>query len=122
MVNDDSYKTLDELRALAEELRTVFGRERAAIAALDHSELEQLAATKQRLGRQLAELREPALATGSAAVRDVFEAIRVEARATAMLAATANQAVRALLGYAPAGYDRRARTVSQPPLRILAER
>jgi hypothetical protein len=50
----------------------------------------------------------------------VLTAIRVEARATAMLAATANQAVRALLGYEPAGYDRRAKRISQSPTRILA--
>ena len=41
-------------------------------------------------------------------------------RATAMLAAAATEAVRALLGTEPTGYDRRARSVNSPQLRLLA--
>jgi len=50
----------------------------------------------------------------------LFEAIRVEARATAMLAAAATQAVRAMLGYEPAaGYDKKARQLPTGPTRVL---
>ena len=88
---------LDELRRVGEELRAVFADERRAIAALDHARLEQIAEHKRALAERLAELREPALASGSPAVRELFAAIQLEARATAKLAAEASQAVRALL-------------------------
>lgn len=119
-----AFATLDELRRVGEELRQVFADERRAIAALDHVRLEQLAAAKRALATRLGELRAPAFATGSPAVRDLFAAIGVEARATAMLAATANDAVRALLGYEPgaAAYDRRARRVTPTTTRILGVR
>jgi hypothetical protein len=113
--------SLDELRRIAEELRTVFASERAAIATLDHGQLETLAQTKRELATRLGALRDAGLET-SPAVRDLFAAIRVEARATAMLAQTANQAVRALLGYETGGYDRRGGRITQGPSRILAAR
>jgi hypothetical protein len=112
---------LDELRRLGEELRQAFADERAAIAALDHARLEQVATHKRALAERLAEVREPALATGSSAVRDLFTAIRAEAHATAMLAAAASQTVRALLGYeSTGGYDKRGVHRTTGPMRLLA--
>jgi hypothetical protein len=112
---------LDELRRIGEELRQVFADERHAISALDHARLEAIATHKRALAERLGELREPALATGSAAVRDLFAAIRVEAHATAMLAAAASQTVRAMLGYeSTGGYDRKAQRVITGPIRLLA--
>ncbi len=103
-------QSLQELRQLGEELRQAFADERRAISSLDHGRLEQLAAHKELLANRLADLRGAALATGSPAVRDLFAAIRIEAHATAILAATAAQAVRGMLGYQTSGgYDRRAR-------------
>jgi hypothetical protein len=117
-----SDRTLHELRQIGEELRQAFADERRAISSLDHERLVQLAAHKERLASRLAELREPALATGSPAVRDLFAAIRIEATATAMLAAAAAEAVRALLGYeSSGGYDRRAkRTITVAPRLMTA--
>lgn len=109
----------DEARQLAEELRAVFARERSAIGALDHAALETLAREKLAV---VEALRRCAAALGPAAVelRELFAALRVEAQASAMLAATATQAVRALLGYEPQGtYDRQARRAEQPPLRTV---
>jgi hypothetical protein len=88
---------LAELRRVGEELRAVFVEERRAIAALDHARLEQIAEHKRVLAERLADLRDPALASGSPAVRELFAAIRLEARETAKLAAAASEAVRALL-------------------------
>src|SRR5688572_15891709 len=113
---------IDELRRLAEELRSVFADERVAISKLDHARLETLAQTKRELATRLGAIRDAALAENSPAVRDLFAAIQIEARATAMLASTANQAVRALLGYQPAGYGRRGQSLTQGPSRILAAR
>lgn len=112
---------LDELRRLGEELREVFTEERRAIATLDHARLELVAVRKQALARDLAELR-PKITTHDAIVRDLFEAIRIEAQATAMLAAAATEAVRAVLGYDTRsnGYDRHARPITTGPTRTLA--
>src|SRR5262245_34827385 len=107
---------LDELRRLGEELRQAFAEERVAISELDHERLEELAGTKRALAERLATYKPTTCPT----LRALFEAIRIEARATAMLAATATQAVRAMLGYEPAaGYDKRARQLSNGPTRIL---
>lgn len=101
---------LNELRRIGEELREVFAAERRAISSLDAAGLEQLAVHKEQLASKLSELRGPALATGVPSVKDLFIAIRVEAQATAILAATAAQAVRGMLGFeTTGGYDRRAR-------------
>jgi len=109
---------LDQLRLLGEELRAAFAAERAAIASLDHARLTELAEHKRRIADELAALRDAV--TPCPEVHDLFVAIQVEARATAMLAAAATEAVRALLGTEPTGYDRRARSVSSPQLRLLA--
>jgi hypothetical protein len=112
---------LDDLRLVGEELRQAFADERRAIVQLDHARLEALAQHKTRLAYRLAELREPALATGARSVRDLFVAIRTEARATAMLAATAASAVRAMLGYeTTGGYNRHAKPTSGLIGRVLA--
>ncbi len=109
-----------ELRHLGDELRTAFAEERAAISALDHVKLGALAQRKQEIASRLSELREQ-LDVRAPFVRDLFMAIQVEARATAMLAAAATAAVRSLLGYEPvASYDRRARQQTSPPGRVLA--
>jgi hypothetical protein len=105
-----SDQVLHELRQVGEELRQVFADERRAISSLDAAGLEKLAIHKELLANKLSELRAPALATGVSAVKDLFIAIRVEAQATAILAATAAQAVRGMLGFETSGgYDRRAR-------------
>lgn len=117
-----SDRLLHELRQVGEELRQAFADERRAISSLDAAGLEQLAIRKERLASRLSELRGPALATGNSAVKDLFAAIRVEASATALLAATATEAVRAMLGYQSSGaYDRRAKqSVTVAPRLITA--
>lgn len=111
---------LADLTRTGEELRVVFADERAAISKLDHGKLEEIALRKQDLAARLEKLRAQ-VSLQDPLVRDLFAAIRVEARATALLAATATQAVRALLGYAPANaYDRRARQTTSSPGRVLA--
>jgi hypothetical protein len=111
---------LDELRLLGDELRAVFTAERNAIAALDHERLLVLAESKQHVAARLAELQP--MITRNAEAKTLFEAIRIEARATALLAATAMKVVQTMLGQAePAGYDRRANrtTISAPAFRNL---
>jgi len=110
---------LDELRLLGDELRAVFTSERNAIAALDHQQLLVIAETKQRIAARLVEL-QPAL-TKNEEARVLFEAIRVEARATALLATTAMKVVQTMLGTEPTGYDRRANrtAISAPAFRNL---
>ena len=112
-------RELDELRLLGEELRVVFASERTAISALDHEALTMLAETKSRLAIRLAEL--APLASANPEVRAVFEAVRIEAQATALLAATATNLVNTMLGRETNGYDRRARGVvnSGPAFRNL---
>ena len=108
---------LDDLRRLGEQLRQAFADERLAIAKLDHVRLAGLADTKRELVVRLSSL--PRVESTEA--RELLSLLRVEARATAMLASTANTAVRLVLGYEPApSYDRRARQVSTGPSRILA--
>jgi hypothetical protein len=116
--SDAELDALNQLRLLGEELRGVFAEERRAIAALDHAKLEQLAAHKQRLAEALSAFR---TLDKSPVARDLFAAIRVEARATAMLAATAAEAVRTMLGYeTTGGYGRGGRrTTSIPTGRTL---
>jgi len=105
-----SDQVLHELRLVGEELRQVFAEERRAISSLDAAALVDLAGRKELLANRLSELREPSLATGGQSVKDLFLAIRIEARATAILAATAAEAVRSMLGFQSSGaYDRRAR-------------
>lgn len=116
-----SDRALDELRLVGEELRQAFADERRAIVELDHARLEILATHKQALANRLAAVREPALATGEQSVKDLFNAIRIEAQATAMLAATAAAAVRTMLGYeTTGGYDRRAKPTSGLINRVVA--
>lgn len=112
---------LERLRALGEELRALFADERRAITQLDHARLIYLAEQKQRVASALAELQGSMTKTDAPELRLLLEAVRVEARANAMLAATASEAVRALLGYEPAsGYNRRAKPVTNHPLRLIA--
>lgn len=112
-MTDTELEDLNRLRLLGEELRRLFADERRAIVTLDHARLEQLAADKQRLAEALSAFR---TLERMPAVRDLFAAIRVEARATAMLAATAAEAVRTMLGYEnTGGYDRRARRTANIP-------
>jgi hypothetical protein len=109
----------DELYRLGDQLRQAFADERQAIGSLDHARLVAVAETKRELVTRLSAL--DLQRAGDPDVRDLFISLRAEARATAMLASTANAAVRLLLGYEAApGYDRRARPVTQGPSRILA--
>jgi hypothetical protein len=109
---------LELLRRLGEELRAAFAEERVAIGKLDNAKLAQLAVLKQAIASQLAQL-QPTV-TPTRELGDLFAAIRIEAKATAMLAAVAADAVRNLLGYEPTGYDRRARRTANSHGRILA--
>jgi hypothetical protein len=111
---------LAELVRTGEELREVFAAERRAISSLDHAAIAELAERKADLAGRLASLR-PMVNTKDQTVRDLFALLQAEARATSLLATTANQAVRSMLGYAPANaYDRRARQMSASPGRVLA--
>lgn len=109
--------TDDELRALGEELRALFLEERKAIAKLDHQKLTWLSEQKRLVADRLATMRP---AQPSPAIKALFEAIRAEARATAMLASTATAAVRALLGREVTGYDRHARRTETTSHRLHA--
>jgi hypothetical protein len=109
---------LSDLRELGEELRATFAEERRAIGALDHAQLTYLAVHKQHLAERLAEARDTAPAVASPVLRQLFTALRAEAHANALLATVATEAVRALLGYEPAGtYTRSARPTSTHPFR-----
>jgi hypothetical protein len=113
-------QALDALRLLAEELRDAFVEERRAIATLDHARLEWLATHKQAIAERLREATARVGERDRELARAVLEAVRVEAQATAMLAAAATESVRAALGYNSSGaYDRRARRVTQTPGRTL---
>ena len=114
-------QALDELRLLAEELRAAFAEERRAIGALDHARLDWLAGHKQAVAERLRVAAAMIAPADRPTIRAVFEALRVEAQATAMLAAAATESVRAVLGYESSGaYDRRARRTSHaPPARTL---
>jgi hypothetical protein len=112
--------SLDELVRTGEELRVLFAEERRAISSLDHAKLEELANAKVAVAQRLQSLRAKVDAKDPA-VRDLFIAIRTEARATTLLATAANQAVRSMLGYKPANaYDRMARQQTTGPGRVLA--
>lgn len=112
--------SLDELRRTGEELRVLFADERRAISTLDHAKLEELANAKVAVAQRLDALRTK-LDVTDPDVRDLFLAIRTEARATALLASAATQAVRGILGYKPANaYDRLARQHTSGPGRVLA--
>ena len=111
---------LENLRLTGEELRVLFADERRAISTLDHAKLEELALAKAAIAQRLEKLRHT-LDANDPVVRDLFVAIRTEARATALLATAATQAVRGILGYKPANaYDRRARQTTSGPGRVLA--
>lgn len=110
---------LAQLRELAEELRAIFASERHAVSHLEHEALERLAERKRAATLRLGEL------TASAGplprdLKQVFFNLQVEARANAMLAVAANEAIRSLLGQGPSdAYDRNARrTLAHQPVRI----
>jgi hypothetical protein len=104
----------DELRRLGEELRAVFAQERTAIGQLDHEALATIFEAKQRLVTELGRLQ--ANAAPDAELRALFQTIRVEAHATALLSNHASHAINALLGRESSGYDRRAnRTMASGP-------
>jgi len=93
---------------LAHELHALLAEERKAIGKLDHERLTWIATQKERVADQLERARD-----ASPACRQVLAALAVDARANAMLAAAASDAVRALLGREVTGYDKRARRVTQ---------
>ena len=99
----------EQLESVTDELCAVFAEERQAIATLDHARIEELAARKHTLAGELAAL---CKADGTSRVRPLVERVRIEASATALLASTASNAIRAALGQESNGYDRRARITS----------
>jgi hypothetical protein len=118
MTSDDRW--LFDLRALGEELRETFAEERRAIGALDHARLTYLAVHKHHLAERLGQARDTAPVCDLPVMRELFAALRVEAHANALLASAATEAVRAMLGYEPAGtYDRRARPTTVQPMMVL---
>jgi hypothetical protein len=111
---------LEQLRTAGEQLRALFADERRAISTLDHAALEQITTTKVELARTLSTLRSQ-VTTKDPEIRELFETLRTEARATALLSTAANQTVRSMLGYKPANaYDRMARQQTASPGRVLA--
>ncbi len=106
-----------DLHALGEELRGLFAEERKAIAKLDHQKLGWLAEQKRLVVDRLNTIKPE---KPSPTIRTLFEAIRAEARATAMLAATAAAGVRVLLGRELTGYDRHARRTESTAYRLRA--
>jgi len=114
--------SVEELRLVGEELRSLFAQERKAIATLDHRTLEVIAQLKTAVLARLQHLAETVEPDPDTAL--LFGAVRVEAQATAILGASAAQAARVLLGYEPSSgvYDRRARPLNGTPLRVLASR
>jgi hypothetical protein len=111
---------VEELRRAGEQLRALFADERRAISTLDHAALEQLATAKTEVAQTLASLRSQ-VKTQDPDVRELFETLRTEARATALLTTAANLTVRGMLGYKPANaYDRMARQHTASPGRVLA--
>jgi hypothetical protein len=120
-VTDAEAQQLDLIRRLGEELRGVFADERRAIGALDHAALGTLSDRKRTLADELNRARNNV--PRSPEVRALFEAIRTEAQANAILARAATDTVRAVLGIESTanGYDRRAnRTTPLPTARLLA--
>lgn len=111
-----------ELAILGHQLRQTFADERDAIGTLDHARLVTLADTKRELVTRLAAFRDTLFPSNrDPQLRSLFVMLHAEARATAMLASTANAAIRMLLGYEAApSYDRRARPITTGPSRILA--
>lgn len=109
----------DHLRRVGDELRAVFAEERKAIAKLDHAALAFIAERKRQLADELARAREGL--ESSPELRALFEAIRVEAHATATLAGAATQAVRAILGISDSAnaYDRHANRTTTQRVRTL---
>jgi hypothetical protein len=100
------------IEQIAQALRQVFADERRAIASLDHARLAELAVRKHELIEQLARAERPK----SPQLRALLATIRIEAYATAVLAVSANEAVRALLGLQTKnGYDRRAKPTCEGP-------
>lgn len=111
--------TSDQLLGLGEQLRHALADERRAIGELDHERLVTLADTKRELVNRLSAFDRSN--ADDPRVRELFTTLRAEAHATALLVSTANAAVRMLLGYETApSYDRRARTITHGPSRILA--
>jgi len=95
-------------RELAHELHDLLAEERKAIGKLDHERLAWLATQKQHVAAELERLKD-----ATPECRDVLAALQIDARANAMLASAAAEAVRALLGREVTGYDKRARRVTQ---------
>lgn len=103
------------LAQAVDELCAVFASEREAIAQLDHVRLGELAERKLALAGEVARLFDR-----SREARVLIGRVRVEASANAMLARTASDAIRALLGYDAGGYDRNARHTSTRTGRYVA--
>jgi len=111
----DNLATLGSFRELAQELHDLLAQERKAIAKLDNERLAWLATQKQNVAAELERLKD-----STPECRAVLSALQIDARANAMLAATAAEAVRALMGREVTGYDKRARRVTQSAGQALA--
>jgi hypothetical protein len=99
-----------------EELCAMLANERDAIAKLDHLRVAELAIRKVELVGEVMRLAER-----TPEARALIERIRIEAQANAMLARTASEAIRALLGYERGGYNRNAEyTTSRVPRFVAA--
>ena len=102
-----------QLASLVDDLCAAFAEERTAIAALDHTRIEELASRKHALAGEMV-----SLCDRSPESRLLVERVRIEARANALLAQMAGDAIRSLLGIDTNGYDRRAKPITSQMARI----
>jgi hypothetical protein len=117
-----STQALDELRLLIDELRASFAEQRRAISQLSGDRVSWLVSHQSQICSRI----EAILASSDRdslpeALRHIMSAARVEAEATAMLAAIAAQNVRHLIEQRePSGYNATARpTRTTAPICLL---
>ncbi len=118
-----STQALDELRLLIDELRASFAEQRRAISQLSGERVSWLVGHQSQICSRIESL----LSTGGdrdslpEPLRHIMSAVRVEAEATAMLAAIAAQNVRYLIEQRePSGYNATARpTRTTAPICLL---
>ena len=117
-----STQALDELRLLIDELRASFAEQRRAISQLSGDRVSWLVSHQSQICSRIESL----LSVGDREslpepLRHIMSAARVEAEATAMLAAIAAQNVRHLIEQRePSGYNATARpTRTTSPICLL---
>lgn len=118
-----SPQALDELRLLIDELRASFGEQRRAIARLSGERVSWMVSQQSQICTRIESLL--AAAGGREQLpeplRNIMSAVRIEAEATALLAAIAAHGLRHLIEQnEPAGYSATARpTRTTSPICLL---